>query len=258
MSEHWKNTSIDLITEKINGQVATEMWKDIPGYEGLCQASTFGRIRSLSTKGEFKVKAKSTRRLQILKQKYAPKTGYLYVGLTGRNGNRKTFLVHRLIGLTFIDNPENKREINHKFGDKKDNRVAFIEWATPSENQKHAVSTGLIVHKNGEDSAHALLNNKQVLEIFNSLKPPKDLAILYNVAIHVIYQIKNGKNWSEITGKYYVAKKARMDKTIIIEIFNSQLSNKEIREKYNISREYIWSIKAGKVWGNLTKSLSAW
>lgn len=64
------------------------------------------------------------------------KGGYLRIGLC-KNGSITKFLVHRLVAEAFIPNPENKREVNHKNGNKKDNDVKNLEWCTRSENQLH-------------------------------------------------------------------------------------------------------------------------
>ena len=64
--------------------------------------------------------------------------GYIYIK-TGRKG----YLAHRLVATAFIPNPERKPQINHKNGIKTDNRVENLEWVTNSENQLHAVKTGL-------------------------------------------------------------------------------------------------------------------
>ena len=59
------------------------------------------------------------------------------------NGKMKNMYIHRLVAMMFIPNPENKPEVNHKFGIKTDNRATQLEWATESENLQHAYDTGL-------------------------------------------------------------------------------------------------------------------
>lgn len=63
--------------------------------------------------------------------------GYKRVFLFNEN-KRKSFFVHRLVALHFIPNPENKEQINHKDGNKLNNRVENLEWCTKAENQKHS------------------------------------------------------------------------------------------------------------------------
>jgi hypothetical protein len=63
--------------------------------------------------------------------------GYLNVSLW-RDGRRQTRLVHQLIARAFVPNPLAKEQVNHKSGVKGDNRVANLEWATRSENMRHA------------------------------------------------------------------------------------------------------------------------
>ena len=68
--------------------------------------------------------------------------GYMQLGIS--IGNQvKVFKVHRVVAITWLDNPLNKETINHINGNKKDNRVANLEWATRSENVIHAFQTGL-------------------------------------------------------------------------------------------------------------------
>jgi hypothetical protein len=59
------------------------------------------------------------------------------------NNDRKYFLIHRLVAQTFIPNPENKPEVNHKDGNKHNCYYKNLEWVTPSENKQHAFDTGL-------------------------------------------------------------------------------------------------------------------
>lgn len=106
-----------------------EQWRDILGYEGLYQVSTSGNIKSLRNKG------------MILKP-HEDKGGYLTVCLYWKC-KYKCYKVHRLVATAFIENPENKRTVNHKDGNKKNNSVENLEWATHSENIIHAHATGL-------------------------------------------------------------------------------------------------------------------
>ena len=69
--------------------------------------------------------------------------GYVHVTLRDDQGRKKYRDVHRLIALAFLPNPENKRTVNHKDGDKTNNRLSNLEWATHAENLQHAYDTKL-------------------------------------------------------------------------------------------------------------------
>ena len=120
MKEAYRNTCLD----DLDG----EFWSPIKGYDGY-EISQFGRVKS--TLCFFKKKG-----IRILKQGI-DNYGYPMVVLM-KEKNRFTKTVHRLVATTFIPNPLNKPEINHKFGIKTDNRVSQLEWATTSENVQHA------------------------------------------------------------------------------------------------------------------------
>lgn len=116
----------------------TEIWKDIVGYEGYYQVSNLGRIRSLDRT----VTSRNTTRTirgKILKPKINSINGYNSVML-GMSGVAKYVRVHRVVAQSFIDNPDNKPEINHINGNKSDNRVLNLEWVTHRENHKHRIS----------------------------------------------------------------------------------------------------------------------
>jgi len=112
-----------------------EIWKDIKGYEGLYQISNLGNVKSLNNYKRKENKILSNR-------PSSKKIWYLSVTLHNR-GNNKGYLIHRLIALHFIPNPENKKMINHKNGIKNDNRIENLEWVTCKENIQHAYDTGL-------------------------------------------------------------------------------------------------------------------
>ena len=117
MGEIYKNLSL----ENIEG----EEWRDVIGYNGLYQISSYGRVKSLRNKY-------GTYREKILKQ-LLNKFGYLQVNLN-KEGKMKTFYVHRLVAQVFIDNPNNHPQVNHKNEDKTDNCVDNLEWCTQKYN----------------------------------------------------------------------------------------------------------------------------
>ena len=103
-----------------------ELWKDIPGYEGLYQVSNLGRIRSL-----YNYKRDGD---NILKPRI--KRGYYTVGLR-KDGVRKWHLLHRLVAGAFILNPDNKPQVNHKDENKLNNCADNLEWCTASYNNNY-------------------------------------------------------------------------------------------------------------------------
>lgn len=109
-----------------------EVWKDIPGYEGLYQVSNLGNILSLNYK--------KTHKPHTLKHCIS-RDGYHRVNLCC-NGVRKWF-VHLLVAKSFIPNPLNKPQINHIDGDKDNNCVSNLEWVSGKENIQHAIRNGL-------------------------------------------------------------------------------------------------------------------
>ena len=96
--------------------------KDIKGYEGLYAITEDGRVWSYITK-------------RYLKQ-MNDKDGYLQVNLY-KNRQCNTKKVHRLVADAYLDNPENKPQVNHKDENPKNNNVNNLEWATNEENQNH-------------------------------------------------------------------------------------------------------------------------
>jgi hypothetical protein len=84
-------------------------------------------------------------KLKPIKQQYHIK-GYKVVTLV-QGDLKKTLKVHRLVALAFIGNPLNKKQVNHINGNKEDNNILNLEWATQSENQLHAHRTGLMDNK---------------------------------------------------------------------------------------------------------------
>jgi hypothetical protein len=117
----------------------SEIWKGIPGWEGLYQASSHGRIRGVARTKQHKSKKglwfDQPRKERVLSPGYTEK-GYQVVCLNdSRNGRRKTFRVHRLVCLTFHGASDGVRtEVAHNNGIRDDNRAINLRWATHIEN----------------------------------------------------------------------------------------------------------------------------
>ena len=103
-------------------------WRTIPQYPNY-RVSTDGDIENVL----------SGKRL-----KPARHGGYHGVVLCDETGHHYNS-VHRIVASTFIPNPEGKSEVNHKDGNKRNNRLDNLEWATRSENMKHAYKSGLCI-----------------------------------------------------------------------------------------------------------------
>ena len=107
-----------------------EVWKDIPGFEGEYQASTFGRIRSLDVLKEYinfkGTYCKQRKNGKILKP-YPQAGGYMTVTLY-RDGIEEFWFVHRLLAITFIDNPKKFKMVSFKDGNKYNINIKNLTW----------------------------------------------------------------------------------------------------------------------------------
>jgi hypothetical protein len=170
-----------------------EVWKTINGYENY-EISSLGRVKSLSRKTNFGCSYIISK--EIILKYWMDKKGYSYVTLRSNNLS-KNFLVHRLVGLHFIENPFNKPQINHIDGNKLNNKIENLEWATAKENLKHAVETGLNKIK-GVYHYDSKFTEEDVIFIRKSKLTQRELSERFNVAQTTISHVKLFKTYKDV------------------------------------------------------------
>lgn len=163
---------------------ATEEWRDVPGYEGLYQVSTFGSVKTFSYN-----------RPRLLKTKINRRSGYVYVILCNK-GRSATFSLHRLVMLCFGGERPEGWQINHKNGVKTDNRLENLEYVTPRENILHSIdvlgakpgnrTTGR-GYKLSNDDVHAIKSRLDAGDTLN------DIAVSFGVKRQTIKKIVDKK-----------------------------------------------------------------
>lgn len=104
-----------------------EIWKNIKGYEGLYEISSFGSVRSLCSGKWGK---------EMIRKLVPDKDGYMTVNLK-KNGKYHNYKVHRLVGMAFIDNPNNLPMINHKDENRANNTIENLEWCDCKYNNNY-------------------------------------------------------------------------------------------------------------------------
>lgn len=167
-----------------------EIWKDIIGYEGLYQVSNLGNIKSLGNGGTHKTE-------RILSQKIT-RFGYKTV-ILHKNGVRKDCRVHRLVAYAFLPNDDDTLVVNHKDGDKCNNRVENLEWCTQSDNVIHAYENNLHNSPSGEKHWNCKLTEAEVNQIrkeyikYDYEFGSGGLSKKYGVSSRAIRDIVNGR-----------------------------------------------------------------
>lgn len=159
-----------------------EMWEDIKDYPNY-QISSSGKVWS-----------KNHNRLlnpSILR------SGYKAIRLS-TNGWQRDYLVHRLVAEAFVPNDFNKPVVNHKDGVKTNNYWLNLEYVTDSENQLHAIRTGLKLVKSKEDHPMSKLLQSEVDKIrelsYNGVTY-KQIASEFGVHYSTIGRIINKETW---------------------------------------------------------------
>lgn len=110
-----------------------------------------------------------------------------------------SFLVHRLVALAFIPNPNNLPQVNHIDCNKQNNNVENLEWCTDEENRIHKLANNLNVTKQGAEHKLAKLTEEEVTDIFLRRHSAKYYINKYGISKALVYGIWSGRNWGWFT-----------------------------------------------------------
>ena len=185
--------------------------------------------------------------------------GYLCFSIRFENEVLGLFKIHRIVAESFILNPENKSQVNHKDGCKTNNRVDNLEWATPSENIKHAYATGLMLR--GSKKVGSILTEEDIPQIIYYISvgyKDAEIANNYGVTRQTINAIRIGDNWAhlglEAIGRYKgKSREQKLRPSDIPEIrarISKMVSDTVIAKDYNVNAATIRQIRIGATWKN--------
>lgn len=178
-----------------------EIWKPVVGFEGLYEVSNMQRVKSLKRKKHGIV-------IPILLRSGKHQFGYPKFTLC-KNGKLYYYQLHRLVAEAFIPNPNNLPCINHIDCNPENNNIFNLEWCTHSHNSRHAYITGRL-NKSGEKNSMAKLTPESVMDIFNYKGKSKYMMQKYNISQCTFSDIKTGRRWGHITGKFHPKAKKRL------------------------------------------------
>jgi hypothetical protein len=200
--------------------VDMEEWKQVSEYENY-EVSSYGNVRNKKTG-------------RILKP--ARNGGYLHVSLSS-NKIQKSFSVHQLIARCFIDNPENKTQVNHIDKDGTNNKLSNLEWATAAENTAHKLLTLEVKTNQNLKIWRVDKNSDEKLELYNSIYDASVWCVehccspsTHNARGNISYAL-NGRYKSSCGFKWVLDKQPNLEN----EIWKNITINGTTYNKYQVS-----------------------
>ncbi len=171
-----------------------EKWKAVIGWEGHYEVSDQGNVRSLT---RVSTCGMGMRREYIggPVKKLTAKNGYAVVNFTG-GGKRQQQLVHRLVLMAFCGQPAAGQQAAHNNGQRTDNRLENLRWASVSANHADKKEHG--TWQGGAANGNASLNEETVRAIRQSTMSAPKLAAIYGVEASTILRVKNREAWAHV------------------------------------------------------------
>ncbi len=187
--------------------------------------------------------------------------GYLLADTYCLDGSRKCWAVHSAVALMFLGEKTDKtHQINHKDGNKKNNKVENLEYITASENVIHSMMNGKTIKKLTPEDVD------QILILSNKGRGKREISNVFNITPAAVYLILSGKTWGHRTGiKYSPGRtngefchfsKLTEEKVVKIKslLIGGKHSHSSIARMFKISRATIGDIHTGKSWKHVTEN----
>jgi len=227
-----------------------EIWKDIKGFEGRYQISNTGKVKSLrrirsGPRGGWAILPE--RIMKLKKTNFGYLSCHLY-----NNGINKHIGVHRLVAENFLENPDNKPTVNHIDANKENNHVSNLEWATQSEQMKHALANNLLELRG--DTKYSKEFKKEILQYYldNDISISK-LALKFGVSSRTAGRVVSASGMRKVVDKPVKAPKINVQDIIteedVVEIKRLRSEGytlSAIGKMFNRSATHIHRILAGK------------
>lgn len=216
-----------------------EMWKDVVGFEGFYKISSYGR---LMRSGNFKTASKPGKCLAQVETS----DGYIGYRLSA-NSRQKSVRAHQLVAEAFLgERPSDRHIVAHNDGNKKNNKVENLRWATPAENSFDQVAHG--TKKGRHFGMSSVLTDEEIYAIRSDTRPNHILADEYKVSRPTIHHIRkriSHKHLPERPGDFKVGQDKRVFFTSeqILKIREDDRSTYAIAEDFGVNPTTIQKIK---------------
>ncbi len=175
-------------------------WRPVIGYEEYYLVSEDGQIKTRERACNIHHNSKMIRRPKFLRV-YEHPSGYNVVTLY-KNRKRTLCGVHRLVAMAFVENAENKPQVNHKDGDRRNNHYSNLEWVTNYENQQHAIFNGLVRYVKGDEHGCSKTNSNDVKKMRELYKTGKyswrELGTMFGLTKSHVGQIIRRLTWRHV------------------------------------------------------------
>ena len=165
----------------------------------LMKVIPFASKYAVSEDGFVYSKAKSKDGSYKLRVGVLDTSTYYRMNLRLDDGTVKKFLVHRLVAITHLPNPNNLPEVNHKDGNKLNNKVSNLEWVTRNQNIQHSFDTGLNTSVGERNGRHEITEDTvRVIKSLLSEHSVKEVSVITGIKYNMVAKISCKATWKHV------------------------------------------------------------